>query len=130
MHDKRIVREGITIVFYVNVRLFSVLFPSVGYTVCTVYTTASTVYFLITRNEPSTSGDMIEDCTHVPGPSDDTRSLLSMESTRGCLALGTTRQGMRGNLRPHQSCYYRGNDGTVQHYTMGSTDGGVKRHRG
>jgi len=110
MHDKRIVREEITIVFYVNVRLSSTfLFPSLG-----VYTTASTVYFFITRNEPSTSGDMMEDCTHVPGPSDDTRSLLIMESTRGRLALGTTRLGMRGNLRPHQSCNYRGNDGTVQ----------------
>jgi len=44
MHDKRIVREEITIVFYVNVRLSSTfLFPSLGYCICTVYTTASTV---------------------------------------------------------------------------------------
>ena len=33
-------------------------------------------YFQITRKGPSTPGDAPVDCTHVPGPQDEPRSLL------------------------------------------------------
>jgi hypothetical protein len=69
---------------------------------CVVYWTVlctHTVHFQITRDGPSTSGDAIVDCTHVPGPPNNTCSLL-LWYRREVVWHG---EHMRGNLRPHHA---------------------------
>jgi hypothetical protein len=65
--------------------------------------------FQITRNGPSTSGDAIVDCLHVPDSRAD--SLAHYYTLCRCEevpALGTTRLGTRDDEHPTQSCNHGG----------------------